>query len=96
MNKTDSEGVPENIDGVFIGGGHNSMVCAAYLAKAGQRVLVLEASPQVGGGTTTDEVTLLVGHDNVVLVGCQSFSKAGRDRDRARRSGHRLSTPGQR
>lgn len=48
----------ESFDGIFIGGGHNSMVCAAYLAKAGQRVLVLEAAPQVGGGTTTDEVTL--------------------------------------
>ena len=58
MSTADSDGVAENIDGIFIGGGHNSMVCAAYLAKAGQKVLVLEASPQVGGGTTTDEVTL--------------------------------------
>ena len=58
MSTADNGGVPENIDGIFIGGGHNSMVCAAYLAKAGQRVLVLEAASQVGGGTTTDEVTL--------------------------------------
>jgi phytoene dehydrogenase-like protein len=48
----------ESFDGIFIGGGHNSMVCAAYLAKAGQKVLVLEAAPAVGGGTTTDEITL--------------------------------------
>ena len=48
----------DNLDGIFVGGGHNSMVCAAYLAKAGQRVLVLEAAPHIGGGTTTDEVTL--------------------------------------
>jgi phytoene dehydrogenase-like protein len=45
-------------DGIFVGAGHNAMVCAAYLAKAGQRVLVLEAAPQLGGGTTTAEVTL--------------------------------------
>ncbi|MDH3499329.1 MAG: NAD(P)/FAD-dependent oxidoreductase [Acidimicrobiia bacterium] len=50
--------IPGEIDGIFIGAGHNAMVCAAYLAKAGQRVLVLEAAPQLGGGTTTDEVTL--------------------------------------
>ena len=48
----------DDLDGIFVGGGHNSMVCAAYLAKAGQRVLVLEAAPHIGGGTTTDEVTL--------------------------------------
>lgn len=50
--------IPEDVDGIFIGAGHNAMVCAAYLAKAGQKVLVLEAAPQLGGGTTTDEVTL--------------------------------------
>lgn len=50
--------IPEEYDGIFIGSGHNAMVCAAYLAKAGQRVLVLEAAPRIGGGTTTDEITL--------------------------------------
>lgn len=45
-------------DGIFVGGGHNSLVCAAYLARAGQRVLVVEGAPQIGGGTTTDEITL--------------------------------------
>ncbi len=50
--------MPGRVDGVFVGGGHNAMVCAAYLARAGQRVLVLEAAPQLGGGTTTDEITL--------------------------------------
>ncbi len=38
--------------------GHNSLVSAAYLAKAGYRVLVLEYRPQVGGGVKTEEVTL--------------------------------------
>lgn len=50
--------LPDEVDGIFVGGGHNSMVCAAYLARAGLRVLVLEAAPRVGGGTTTEEVTL--------------------------------------
>lgn len=36
-------------DSIIIGAGHNGLVCAAYLAKGGQRVLVLEASPEAGG-----------------------------------------------
>ena len=34
---------------IIVGGGHNGLVCAAYLAKAGQQVLVLEAREQLGG-----------------------------------------------
>ncbi|MDP3983421.1 MAG: NAD(P)/FAD-dependent oxidoreductase [Acidimicrobiia bacterium] len=49
---------PDEVDGVFVGGGHNALICAGYLARAGLRVLVLEAAPHIGGGTTTDEVTL--------------------------------------
>ncbi|MEM1175192.1 MAG: NAD(P)/FAD-dependent oxidoreductase [Pseudomonadota bacterium] len=36
-------------DSIIIGAGHNGLVCAAYLAKAGQRVLVLEAADTAGG-----------------------------------------------
>jgi phytoene dehydrogenase-like protein len=36
-------------DSIIIGAGHNGLVCAAYLAKCGQRVLVLEASDSAGG-----------------------------------------------
>ena len=36
-------------DSIIIGAGHNGLVCAAYLAKSGQRVLVLEAADTVGG-----------------------------------------------
>jgi len=36
-------------DSIIIGAGHNGLVCAAYLAKSGQRVLVLEASGSPGG-----------------------------------------------
>lgn len=45
-------------DGIMVGAGHNSLVCAAYLARAGQRILVVEGAPRIGGGTTTEEVTL--------------------------------------
>ena len=40
---------------VIIGGGHNGLVCAAYLAKAGRKVTVLEAAEQVGGAAATRE-----------------------------------------
>ena len=36
-------------DSIIIGAGHNGLVCAAYLAKSGQRVLLLEASASLGG-----------------------------------------------
>ena len=40
-------------DDIVVGGGHNGLVCAAYLAKAGRRVLVLEASDRLGGASVT-------------------------------------------
>ena len=45
-------------DVVIAGAGHNSLVTAAYLAKAGFEVLVLEERPVVGGNTATEELTL--------------------------------------
>ena len=42
-------------DVAIIGGGHNGLVCAAYLAKAGKSVIVLEARSVVGGAATTEE-----------------------------------------
>jgi len=42
-------------DIVIIGGGHNGLVTAFYLAKAGFKPLVLERSAQVGGAAVTDE-----------------------------------------
>ena len=36
-------------DVIVVGAGHNGLACAAYLAKAGQRVLVIESRARVGG-----------------------------------------------
>jgi phytoene dehydrogenase-like protein len=43
-------------DAIIIGGGHNGLVCAAYLARAGRKVLVLERRERVGGAAMTEEV----------------------------------------
>lgn len=45
-------------DFVFMGTGHNGLVAAAYLAKAGKKVLLLEAKDYVGGGVITRELTV--------------------------------------
>jgi len=45
-------------DVVALGGGHNGLTAAAYMAKAGKSVLVLERKPHIGGGVSTRELTL--------------------------------------
>ena len=45
-----------NYDVIIIGGGHNGLVNAAYLARAGRKVLVLERRHVVGGAAVTEEV----------------------------------------
>src|SRR4051794_28123935 len=42
-------------DVIVVGAGHNGLTCAAYLARAGRRVLVLEARRRVGGACTLAE-----------------------------------------
>jgi len=39
----------KHYDTIVIGAGHNGLICAAYLAQQGQKVLVLEASGALGG-----------------------------------------------
>lgn len=41
---------------LIIGAGHNALICAAYLAQAGYRVLVLERRHKVGGAVVTEEI----------------------------------------
>lgn len=40
-------------DAIVVGGGHNGLVAASYLAKAGKRVLLLEANAELGGATAS-------------------------------------------
>ena len=46
----------DDYDVIVVGGGHNGLTTACYLAKAGKKVLVLEARDVVGGGCATKEV----------------------------------------
>ncbi len=50
--------LPAQADVVIIGAGHNSLVAAAYLARSGLEVVVLEANDRPGGNTRTEELTL--------------------------------------
>ena len=43
-------------DAIIVGAGHNGLICAAYLAKAGRKVLVLERRGNIGGASATEEV----------------------------------------
>ncbi len=46
----------QSYDAVVIGGGHNGLVSAAYLARAGLKTLVLEQRPVLGGAAVTEEL----------------------------------------
>lgn len=42
-------------DGIIIGAGHNGMICAGYLAKAGLKILIVERHLEIGGGLDSHE-----------------------------------------
>ena len=46
----------QKYDAIIIGGGHNGLTCAAYLAKSGRKVLVLERRHILGGAAVSDEI----------------------------------------
>ena len=46
----------EPYDAIVVGGGHNGLACAAYLARAGRRVLVLERRHVLGGAAVSEEL----------------------------------------
>jgi phytoene dehydrogenase-like protein len=48
----------EEYDGIILGAGPNGLTVAAYLAKAGLRILLLEKRFEAGGGLATEQVTL--------------------------------------
>jgi phytoene dehydrogenase-like protein len=46
----------KSYDAIIVGGGHNGLTCAAYLAKAGRKVLVLERRHVLGGAAVSEEI----------------------------------------
>ena len=51
-----SEKYGNQYDAIIVGGGHNGLTCAAYLAKAGRKVLVLEKRYVLGGAAVSEEI----------------------------------------
>ena len=45
-----------NYDAIVVGAGHNGLTNAAYLARAGLKVLVLERNPYIGGAAVSREI----------------------------------------
>src|SRR3989338_5634613 len=58
-------------DGIVIGGGHNGLITAAYLAKAGLRIAVFEFRPNVGGAFSTEELTVPGFRHNLHALYCK-------------------------
>ena len=48
--------MPQPYDAIIIGGGHNGLVTAAYLGRAGRKAIVLERRELLGGCAVTEEI----------------------------------------
>jgi phytoene dehydrogenase-like protein len=73
-------------DAIIVGGGHNGLVCGAYLAKAGLKTLVLERRHLVGGAAVTEEFfpgyrastfSYMMGHVNPKIIQDLELAKFG-------------------
>jgi phytoene dehydrogenase-like protein len=60
-----------SFDGVIIGAGHNGLIAAAYLAKAGLKVGIFEFRPNAGGGFATEELTAPGFKHNIHAIYCK-------------------------
>ena len=69
MAQETTKGPGDRFDIVVAGAGHNSLVTAAYLAKAGYKVVVLEGRPVVGGGAKTASATMVGFKDDMCSTG---------------------------
>jgi len=56
VDPTQSKPRQSSYDAIVIGGGHNGLVCAAYLGRAGKKVLVIERRPVVGGAAVSEQI----------------------------------------
>jgi phytoene dehydrogenase-like protein len=54
-----------NVDVLIVGAGHNGLVAGSYLARDGRRVLIVEASPTVGGMTSTNALLPAAPHHRI-------------------------------
>ncbi len=75
-------------DAVVVGAGHNGLVCALYLARAGWKVLVLERNERVGGAVMSGEVTRpgfvhdLYAMNQNLFLGSPVYAELGEDLER--------------
>ena len=60
-----------HFDGIIVGAGHNGLITAAYLAKAGLKIAVFESRPNVGGGFATEELTVPGFKHNIHAIHCK-------------------------
>ena len=56
MQRQRRERMTDDADVIIVGGGHNGLVAGAYLAKAGRKVVILEARHQLGGAVASEQI----------------------------------------